>query len=456
MKKQIFKELFMITVLSVGMWACKKDVDNTTDTTTTDVTTEYKVKSPQEINEARTHFAKTLSKAIVNTELREYIHEKMKLRYTTDYEFVWIAEKDKKLKSGKKVSAILSEYADKNLTDKYGNNFFDQVVNIDPLIAISFPERDLVNIDKWDVSTVPDVAAIMDRRDISKGEFFVYDKTGSPKLDSRGGEPTTATLLIWEAEGYYLIDKKGMTTKGVHIRECMPKAPSTLTGRNDCDALLQSAYEAMDAYEMGGGRRFLTQHNSLLSQYNACINAGSTGSNNPPSCTLPCERDCVVNDEIMDWYKVNGWQGYQTFSGPFWETSYIFHCKATFLNVLPNGQFSPIEATHVTTSWSKGDLLDCSGFCVGKTKSANGFRIMNDWVKNSRSENINLQWVEVDDVTFKITPKFKVFGVEVSIFEFGFKISSDPIVDLGSQNIFYCDPIQREYDTGPLTFKMKK
>jgi hypothetical protein len=461
MKKQIFKGLFMITVLSVGMWACKKDVDNTTNSATTDVTTEYKIKSPQEINEARIYFAKTLSKAIVNTEFREYIHEKMKLRYTTDYEFVWIAEKDKKLKSGKKVSAILAEYADEKLTNKYGSNFFNDVITIDPLIAISFPERETINIENWNVNTIPDAAAIMDRGDISKGEFMIFDKTGNAKLDSRNGEPTAATLIVWEAESYYLIDKRGITTKGIHIREHMPKAPSILTGRNDCDAILEQAYAAMDQYEMGGGSFYLTQHNQLLNQYNQCIGAGTGSGNNPPTCTQPCQRDCIVNDEVMDWYKVNGWQGYQVFSGPFWETSYIFHCKATFLNVLPNGQFSPVEATHVTTSWSKGDLLSCSPSpCVGKTKSANGFRIMNDWVKNARSENINFQWVEVDNITieptFKIAPKFKVLGVEISIFEFGFKISNDPIVDLGSQNAFYCDQIEREYNTGPLTFKLKK
>jgi hypothetical protein len=478
MKKQIFKGLFVIAALSVGLWACKKDVDNTTDTAP-NAETEYKIKTPQEVNEARTYFAKTLSKAIVNAEFREYIHEKMKLRYTTDYEFVWIAEKDKKLKSGKKVSALLAEFADKSLTDKYGSRFFDEVVNIDPLIAISFPEREIVNINNWNVNTVPDVAAIMDSRDISKGEFFVYDKTGNPKLDSRGGEPTAATLLVWEAEGYYLIDKKGITTKGAHIREYMPKRPPTLTGRNDCDAILLDANEAMDHYELGGGRFFLRQHNLLLKQYNDCLAATPVGTSTPTVNAAPdCERDPEVASETLHSFKINGWGTFDAIANQFWETTFIFHADIAMAFRNSFGTITtPSNVRYVSPGFDKDDIMECQGVCTGKLKGA-FYEIWSDWDRNVLGDPIQIIWSEVDNATTNLTfnTNFGVtFGVSAGTgtsgsgntstsgstasttfgVNFGISRAASAKVELGSQFVQYCNPLKKEYNTGSITFFMR-
>ncbi len=467
MKKQIFKELFMITVLSVGMWACKKDVDNTTNTTTTDVTTEYKVKSPQEINEARIYFAKTLAKAIANVELREYIHEKMKLRYTSQYEFVWIAEKDKKLKSGKTISSILSEYMDKTVIDKYGKNFFNDVVTIDPLIAISYPEREKVNIEKWNINEVPNVVSVMNTRDLSKGEYFIFDSKGDEKLAPRGNEPENPTLVVWEAERHYLINKKGMTTKGVHIRDFMPKVyQNGLSGRNDCDNIWSQAIQFLNVYDTGGDYFYLAEHNRLLNEYYGCVNANNNSNNNGPTTNTQvpsCPRDNEFKDEELAAFKINGYSVWDNIDAGFWETTFIFHgdISVSFRNSLGTISSSPLK--FVSEGFSKSDILDCSNSCVGKLKGA-FFRIGPDWNEVFMSSPMTISWSEVDDGTTTIglngsvTVSFAAGGLLPSVSTtrgISFSQTTAAIVQLGSQNVFYCDPLKLANNTGSITFFMR-
>jgi hypothetical protein len=472
MKKQIFKGLFMITVLSVGMWACKKEVDNTTNTTTTDVTKEYKIKSPQEINEARIYFAKTLSKAIVNTELREYIHEKMKLRYTSQYEFVWIVEKDKKLKSGKTISSILSEYMDKTVIGKYGKNFFNDVVTIDPLIAISYPEREKVNIEKWNINEVPDVVSVMDMRDASKGEYFTFDSKGDEILAPRGNEPENPTLVVWEAERHYLINKNGMTTKGVHIRDFMPKVyQNGLSGRNDCDNIWSQAIQALNVYDTGGDYFYLVEHNRLLEEYYNCVNANNSNNNNnnnngsTTNSQVPgCPRDNEFKDEQLAAFKINGYSVWDNIDGGFWETTFIFHAdiSVAFRNSLGTISSSPLK--FVSLGFSKSDILDCSNSpCIGKLKGA-FFRIGPDWDQAFMANPMTISWSEVDDgtttiglngslgVSFAATKTLPAVSSTLGI---SFSQTTAAIVQLGSQNVFYCDPLKQAYDTGSITFFMR-
>jgi hypothetical protein len=308
----------------------------------------------------------------------------------------------------------------------------------------------------------------MDVGDKSKGEFLIFDKTGNTKLDSRGGEPTAATLLVWAAEGYYLINKKGITSNGLHIRESMPTAASTLTGRSDCESILLDANEAMDQYELNGGRFFLRQHNLLLRQYNACLAANTGSSTNTNTNTTPapgCERDAEIADETLHSFKINGWGTFDAIANAFWETSFIFH--ADIISEIRNsfGTQSTQQVKYVSESFSKDDIMTCNGVCQGKLKGAFK-RIWTDWNREQMADPILVVWSEVDNGSSKFN--FSVgLGVKFTVpvpggtletsrnIGFNYEKNADNVVQLGSERVFYCDRLKNEYNTGSMTFFMR-
>jgi hypothetical protein len=83
-----------------------------------------KTNDPQSVDEVRTVFAQTLSKALTNEPLRRYIHARMQEAYDTNYELVYIAEKNKVIYDGKTFADILKSFADASIFERYGEDFF--------------------------------------------------------------------------------------------------------------------------------------------------------------------------------------------------------------------------------------------------------------------------------------------------------------------------------------------
>ncbi len=171
MKKQFFKIFLTIVATTIGMVSCQKDI--LPEQKQAKKNGNY-VKNNDAINEVRIVFAKTLAVAMRDDELRKYIHKKMQERYTSNYEMVYILEKDKIVYNGKKLSEILASTADPSVFETYGKDFFNSIVEIDPLIAIGMPELESFTPATWKVNYIPSVVAILEEspKNSNKTRFF--------------------------------------------------------------------------------------------------------------------------------------------------------------------------------------------------------------------------------------------------------------------------------------------
>ncbi len=452
MKKHIFKVCLAFVAITVLFGACQKDTGSQNNPST--VTSKYKKSTPEEINDVRNAFAKTLSRAIYDAKLRKYVHERMRERLQTDYEMVYIAEKNKVIYDGKTLAQILTSYAEKEVLAKYGNDFFDKVTDMSPLLSITMPELEKWDAMKWDVNYVPKVAAVLENTANNSKSFTIYGGSNSTTPTLRNeDELQDPTLGVWDAESTYLVDEDGYTTEGIEINDFMP----VVEGR-DCESIFQRAQDALNLYTVNGIPFYLTRHNVLIAQYEICLGGGNTGGGGNP-CTLPCERDCETLDETLVSFKINGWSVFTNIRNQLFETRYVFH--GDIMNATRNtfGIVSPFTAKFVSPSLKKGDLLNCSGVCDGRWQNAN-FRIFRDWNLKEFGEPYKVDWAEVDNGTttaslsFPMSVKFKVDAVEVnagitpSISRVG-----SAIVSLGNSLVFYCDPTMMENNTGSVSFR---
>lgn len=153
---KLHSRIFYIFALALlGLAGCQKDKIVVEEK-------QWKMNDPQSVNEVRVIFAQTLAKAMSNEPLRRYVHEKMLQAYNTDYEMVYIAEKNKVIYDGKTMADILKSYADPEVLEKHGENFFMKLTDISPLLSITMPDLSRHNATTWNNSVVPQVAAVLE------------------------------------------------------------------------------------------------------------------------------------------------------------------------------------------------------------------------------------------------------------------------------------------------------
>lgn len=462
--KTKFKFLYFVAFILLGVTACKKE--NIVEETT--IPFELKPRDSKSINEVRILFAQTLSKAMQDENLRRFIHEKMQQVYHSDYEMIYLAEKNTIVYDDKKFSEILKSYADPEILKNHGEDFFNTLTDISPLLAINMPDLDAFNATTWNVNYVPDVAAVMEG---TPSSFRLFSSRGDSGVNFRneGAELENPTLSVWDAETYYLLSADGMTYDGPHIGNYMPRivgAPEGPGGPGDpnggeCDYLLEQALNAMTAYEVTGQYFYLVEHNTLLEMYIDCLGLGGGGGGDPDPCTEPCERDCETLDETLVEFKINGWQVFTNIRNQLFENKYVFHGDVLAATRNSFGAVVPHAGKYVSPTLKKGDLLDCSPSpCQGKWKTAN-YRIWTDWKQDEFGSPYFVDWAEVDNgsttfnLSFPFTAKFKLSDtVEISAgVTVGFSRTGDKIVALGNAPVFYCDPILMANNTGSVTFK---
>ncbi len=462
--KTKFKFLYFIAFILLGLSACKKE----SITEENAAPFELKAKDPKSINEVRILFAQTLSKALQDEKLRQFIHEKMQKVYHSDYEMIYLAEKNTIVYDNKKFSEILKSFADPEILKNHGEDFFNTLTDISPLLAINMPDLDAFNATTWNVNYIPDVAAVMEGTPSSFRLFSGNDDSGV-NFRNEDTELEDPTLSVWDAESYYLIQADGMTYEGPHVREYMPRivagpdgpgGPGDPPPGDDCGMLLQMALSALDTYEVTGQTFYLIQHNVLLEMYIDCLGLGG-GNGDPDPCTEPCERDCEVIDETLKEFKINGWQVFTNIRNQLFENKYVFHGDVLAATRNSLGTITPHSGKYVSPAFKKGDLLDCNPSpCQGKWKTAN-YRIWTDWKQDEFGSPYFVDWAEVDNGTttfnlsFPFTAKFKLSDtVEISAgVTVGFSRTGAAIVGLGSAPVFYCDPIMMANNTGSVTYK---
>jgi hypothetical protein len=468
MKKLIFKLESLIFVLCLLVVSCQKDASIPSFQNGKSKKS-YKASTHEQVNDARVAFAKVLAVAMQDDDLRKYIHARMLKRFTSTYELVYLAEKDKIIHDGKKLSEILTSYADEAFLAKYGRDFFTKVTDIDPLLAISMPELESFTPATWNVNYIPDVAAILELDNKGSFKHIFFDRNGEKIMISRNGEPTDPTITVWDAETTYLVDSNGDMPNGANLDDFMPLSPPPVPGE-ECNPIIESALLSLDRFFISGDVYYLGEHDYFLLLYNQCM-ARASGNNGPPLCSEQCDRDCPTetqDEELID-FKINGWGVFENIRNQWGETRYVFH--ADFSGAVRNS-FGTVSALNtqglkfVSPTQSKGSLLDCGSPCTGrfintKNGSTNHFRINTDWDKAFFADEYSILWAEVDpastEVSFSIplTASFKVAGVGVSAgVTTTIKRVGTAIVPLGSQPVKYCDPILRENNTGSITFRV--
>lgn len=443
-----------------------KDVITQDSSKTTSAKGKFIVKNIDEINSVRTAFAQTLSVALRDEGLRQYIHARMQEQLKTKREMVYIAEKNKVVSGKNTMSQILTAYADPEVLKRFGNNFFVTLTDIDPLLTIAMPETEKWDASNWSSSYIPNVAAVWEATSSSKRDVRTFGGDSRSIVQLRSGDPNDPTLTIWEAEVTYLMSADGYMPFGEDIDDFMPSLPPDPVGGTPlpaCDNLYTYAIDALNEYYVQSDPYYLVIHNNLLQQYYDCIGGGGGGPTGG-GCTEPCERDCETLDETLVDFKIDGWGVFQAIRGSWFETKFIFHADILGLERTNLGVVQGFAKKMVTESYSKGDLLNCSSVCSGNFKIRN-YRIRPDWNLSTFGDQYRVSWAEVDKgsttlgVSIPFTTSFKIAipGVGDVTRTFGINLNYSqtigPVAELGSQNVFYCDPISKENGTGSVTFR---
>jgi len=467
---KIHKRIFYIFgLLLLGTVSCQKDKIVVEEK-------QWKTNDPQSVNEVRVIFAQTLAKAMSNEPLRKYVHEKMLQAYNTDYEMVYIAEKNKVIYDGKTMADILKSYADPEVLEKHGDNFFMKLTDISPLLSITMPDLSRYNATTWDNSVVPQVAAVIEEPSYSYRVFKGGEEKENPvnfrnenddeydyyEDDDFFGE---TTLGVWEAEIHYLVKMDGKTTWEKPVEDYMP---DNGTPKSLCLPLLQQALAALDAYDVNGQQFHLIEHRQLLQLYYDCISAnGNSGGGNPP-CAEECERDCEdLNETLID-FKINGWRVFQNIRNQAFENHYVFWgdilgAERSSLS----GTGTAYVKRFVSEAQRRRDLLNCDTRpCQGRWVTANYAVRSPDWDKAFFADKYLIDWLEWDNgsttvsASLSLSAKFVVkvdssTSVEtaVNLLNIGISRTGSPTVPLGSQHVNYCDPIMHPNPTGSLQFR---
>ena len=147
----------------------------------------------------------------------------------------------------------------------------------------------------------------------------------------------------------------------------------------------------------------------------------------------------------------------------WFEDYFVFHGFVLGLERNSFGTIQGFTKKFVSTSYKKGDLLNCGNPCQGRYKTQNYF-IRPDWNLAEFGDNYKINWSEVDDgstttgVSSPLSAKFTIgtgpAKVEVSAgLNFTYQKTIGPVVELGEQNVYYCHLVNRENNTGSITFR---
>lgn len=434
-------------ILFAMLSACQKEQDHSSSSSELSSKATTRSATVEEIRDVRRTFGKALAKALANNAFREYIHEKMLLRYSSDYELLFTAAKDERIPAlGVTLTEALVSNSNRDI------QYFRNIPNIDPYLAISMPELEEWDVRNWQNNFVPRVAVMLGQ----EARCSIFDQNEAEQLQDVLVNPSQHTIVVWNAEAAYFVGNNGVTPDGISIDNYMP------TKSVECINPYLSLQTPSNKYSIRGEDFYLLYHNPLIAAYSACGNpevAVNSPSDNGEPC--PCPRDCEKLDETLVEFKINGWTTFTNIRNQFGETKFVFHGDwvAAIRDNL-TGAVSAKTAKYVSGSLKKGSLLDCGNPCSGIWIKAD-YRLWTDWKEDIIGNPYAIDWAEVDPGTttvkldFPLKAEFKLksgIGLSAGITP-GISRMGEKIVLLGNQRVFYCDPILKQNNTGSLTFK---
>ena len=244
-----------------------------------------------------------------------------------------------------------------------------------------------------------------------------------------------------------------MTIEGLPLSHILPGRIEPTGDRFDvCEDLLQRLEDIEEEYPGvttgQAGIFILILYNHLLNTYLVtCEEAPSGGG----GTGAQCERDQVEADETLVKFRIMGWGAYQTIKNQPFEKWYKFRCLIPVINAdgTPNSVVNII-----TQKYKKKHLLDCDNNpCVGKWLELDQ-RIWKDWKLAEIKDVMQYAWFEDDDQTVNVSFSSTIAPPKLSIkvgnstfeytagpsFTFSIAISHPPFLQLGTSEVFYCDP----------------
>ena len=408
-------------------------------------------------DQRRSDFAKVFAKSLSDASFRAYLKNKYTQLQTTDKEFVYALFRNEVVSGSQTVHQLLASFADQDFTNLYGADFFNTVINVDPLLTIDFVEDETYTLNDWTTNTIPKVG-VGTKKTIS----FIGQEAGYPGYDNSGNlirfddldAPSSFSIWVKKSETLVAIHR---TTKLTFEGEAVERI---LSGRRGLDGMpefvvceelwaqiqyIEQSYAPL-SYDQWP-TWILVEYDALQEQYfSLCVDPPSGGGD---PCTEPCQRDCVVADETLVKFRITGWNAFNTIRNQPFESRYKFRCWVPIFNA-SNAPVAIIEI--ITNKYKKKDLLDCNPSpCVGKWLTMDQ-KMWKDWKLTEVRDIMQYLWFEDDDktVTFSLSAgvvpklKFKVGNVEVELsgptFNIGLVQSFPAFLTLGTSEVFYCDP----------------
>ncbi len=445
-KTNLLLVCLVVLLSSVVFWACQKEQQQVqpeiqtakSNSSTNSITS--RSGSTDEIREVRRVFGKALARSLDNANFRAFIHEKMLLGFNSDYELLYIAEKNTAIPN---MNATLAEVLASN--SNHDLEYFNNIPDTDPYLTISMPEAELWDVRNWSAEFVPEVAMLVGQ----ESECVMFNKNETQHQQDSKEDPALPVISIWNAETVYFVNNAGITVDGIPINELMPTTPSS--NANAYNGLQNPS----NMFNIAGEEFYKLKHNDLIAAYTAGNTVVSVSM--PPN---PCEciRDCVVADEILRRFKINGWGVYVNIKNQFNEKYFVFH--GDFLGAVKDGVVAPTQSKFVSTAYRKWDIMTCNnGPCQGKWLTAD-YRLWNDWDQAILGSPYLIDWAEVDngttttDLNVSLTSQFKIAGLTTpgATVNAGISRVGDKTVLLGNQRVFYCDKNLMDNNTGSITF----
>ncbi|MFD2287297.1 hypothetical protein GJU39_07010 [Pedobacter petrophilus] len=151
-------------------------------------------------------FAKALSKAITNYELRELIRKESLLEFDKDNDVLFQKIKDVKLSDGTKVLDFIAGFSELG-KDKFVTNVNDAV-----LLTIFVPSLKVFKPDTWRTENQIPIVAVRNENDIVTNKpLLAFDSNQNKLALSYSSEPTVPVLVVKNNERVNFDDNSGST-----------------------------------------------------------------------------------------------------------------------------------------------------------------------------------------------------------------------------------------------------
>lgn len=164
-------------------------------------------------DQRRSDFAKIFAKSLSNADFRAYLKNKYTQLQAVDKEFVYVLYRNDIVSGSQTVGQLLTSFADQDFINIYGADFFNTVINVDPLLTIDFVEDETYTLNDWTANTIPKVGV-----GTKSTVNFVGQEVGYPGYDNSGNlirfddldSPSSFTIWVKKSETLVAINR---TTK---------------------------------------------------------------------------------------------------------------------------------------------------------------------------------------------------------------------------------------------------